>query len=144
MPTVLSWKAFIPHWDQGLCDCRSAPSQRTQLGQRKESWTEHHWQDVTIATFPCTAPQGTRLTHAPFSLAVICCDPSWKEGPLWKVWDQQSQSGRPAGQGDKNTCAPPFAGYVQEKENPGGKSGLGSLKASARVEMINVSHQVMY
>lgn len=95
-------------------------------------------------TFSYTAPQGTRLTHIPFSLAVICCDPSRKDGPLWEVWDQQSQFGRPAGQGDKNTCAPPFAGYVQEKENLGGKSRLGALKASARLEMINRSHQVMY
>lgn len=121
-----------------------------QAPAREHSWDRERkaGQSITGRMAPshlflhCT--QGTRLTHIPFSLAVICCDPSRKDGPLWEVWDQQSQFGRPAGQGDKNTCAPPFAGYVQEKENLGGKSRLGALKASARLEMINISHQVMY
>lgn len=121
-----------------------------QAPAREHSWDRERkaGQSITGRMAPshlflhCTP--GNKADPRPFFLG---CDLLW---PLMEGWTIMGSLG-PAEpvweacwtRGQKYLC-PTFAGYVQEKENLGGKSRLGALKASARLEMINISHQVMY
>lgn len=81
------------------------PAREHSLDRERKAGQSITGKMMTITTFPYTAPQGTMLIQVPFSLTVICCDPLWKDGSLWNVWDQQSQF-VPAGQGDHTSSMP--------------------------------------
>lgn len=125
---------------KGSVTADQSPAREHSLDRERKSG-----QSITVRRSPspslslhCT-PGGTRLIQVPFSLALTCCDPLWKDGPLWEVWDQWNTCWT-RGPHCNNAHAPPSAGHVQGKENQGGKSRLTPSKARARLERIKVSH----